>query len=223
MNAIDRYFDRIFCINMDRSPERWAHVQQEATKHGITRIERFRGYDFHEWDHYEARLRIQMDSAMCGCSHSHSGIFHLIAHYGWDKTLILEDDFEILHDNFSERFQASIAQVPSDWDLVYLGGGYGTPPTKRISEHVVVADHIKTTSSYAIRAPYARLMAPMMAQKQGPDDLLSGFNPLTKAYILHPRLVGQYCCMSSIWRNVTHNTQSMTDPVHDKIVSALKF
>lgn len=195
----------------------------EAKRFGFTKIEKFRAYDFHEWDHFPENLRQPMHTSMCGCSHSHAAICHLIAHYGWDRTLVLEDDFEILHDNFLERFEDSIVQVPSDWDLVYLGGGYGEPPAERVRENVVRAGYMKTTSSYGITASHARRMAPMIGGEHGPDDILSGYNPHVNAYILHPRLIGQYECMSDIWGKVSWNSQSMTDPIHDQVVSELKF
>lgn len=223
MNAVEQYFDKIFCINLDRSPDRWAHVQMEAARFGFTQIERFRGYDFHEWDGLPDHLRFSMNSAMCGCSHSHAGIFHLIAHHGWDKVLVLEDDFEILHDDFLERFDRTVRYVPDDWDIFYLGAHYGEVPTHRVNKHVVKAGYIKTTSSYAIRGRHARRMAAIVGTQSGPDDILSGYNPHCNGYVLHPRLMGQYENVSSIWAKRTHNTQCMTDPGHDAAINALKY
>lgn len=222
LNPLDLFFQKIFCINLDRSPERWAHVQKEADRFGIRNIERFRGYDFKDWERFPKNLREEsMHTAMCGCSHSHAGIFHLIAHHGWDSVLVLEDDFEILHDDFLERFAAAIPFIPKDWDILYLGAHYGEVPTERINQFVVRAGYIKTTSSYAIRGRHARTMAPIIGQCSGPDDILSGYNPHVNAYVLHPRLIGQYKCQSTIWGGETHNTQSMTDPHHDAAIEQL--
>lgn len=224
-HALD-VFDRIFCINLDRSPLRWSACLEAARAHGFDhRLNRFHAYDFHEWDTVpQPHLRASMCNAMCGCSHSHSGLMHVIAHNLWQSTLVLEDDFEVLHADFLDRFATAWAEVPDDWDIVYLGGGYGYTPTERISQHVVRANYIKTTSSYAIHLRHARLMAPILAACCGPDDTFSGYNPHVNAYILHPRLLGQRSCPSDIFDGkVTHNTQSMTDPHHDALVESLPY
>lgn len=222
MSILNSYFDRIFCINLDRSPERWEHARSEALDLGFE-IERFRGYDFREWDGYPPHLRAQMSNGMCGCSNSHSALYHLIAHQGWMRVLILEDDFEIFHDDFEERFIAMIPFIPNNWDVLYLGAHYGDPPTQRVNKHIVRAGYIKTTSSYAISGRHARIMAPIMATCSGPDDTLSGYNPHCNAYVLHPRLMGQYENVSAIWGKKTNNSLCMREPVHDAIIEGLPY
>lgn len=226
MHPLD-IFDAIYCINLDRSKDRWEHATDSFFRIGeksIHRLIRFSGYDFHEWDRIpEPHLRASMQNALCGCSQSHAAIYSIIAHLGHKHTLILEDDFEILHDDFLARFTKAWSEVPPDWDVVYLGAHYGDLPTERLSEHVIRAGYIKTTSSYAISLRHARLMAPIMATCAPPDDTLSGLNPHCKAYVLHPSLIGQYECRSDIWGNVTRNTCSMTDPHHRAHCDALPY
>jgi hypothetical protein len=219
--TLNDYFDTIWCINMDRSPDRLAHATTEAQRHNFT-FARFRALDYKDWDGCPPMVRAAMGNAMCGCSHSHSAICHHLAITG-QNGLILEDDFEILHSNFNDLFAAAWAEVPPDWDIVYLGCGYGSPPVERASRHLVCAGHIKTTSSYAISARHARSMAPLLACCAGPDDIHSGMNGLVRAYVMHPRLMGQYACHSEIWQKFTHNTMSMTDPPHDRIIEGLPY
>lgn len=218
---LHEYFDRVFCINMDRSTDRWSECCAEMQKHNLS-IERFSGIDYKTYDPIPYEHRANITSAMCGCSMSHSAIMSIAAHRNWN-VLILEDDFEILHQDFNERFAEAWAEVPSSWNIVYLGAHYGEPPKDRISKHLVRAGYIKTTSSYAISASHARFMAPLLATCQGPDDVISKFNPTVNAYVLHPRLIGQRNCMSTIWGTQTWNTQCMTDPHHEKIIEELPY
>jgi GR25 family glycosyltransferase involved in LPS biosynthesis len=221
VKSLNSYFDAIVVINLDRSTARLAACQAEATKHHFT-FNRFPAVDYATYAPLHLDLRPGLTNAMCGCSHSHSAVLHLAATHGWN-ILVLEDDFEILHDDFTARFAAAWAEVPSGWDIVYLGCGYGSLPTQRLSHHVVRVTNVKTTSSYAITARHARFMAPLMASCSGPDDILSAHNPYHNAYSLHPRLIGQRSCLSEIWGHVTHNTQSMTDPHHDAAVNQLPY
>lgn len=217
----------IYVINLARNEARWRDSRLEAPRLGIepSALHRFSAYDFRDWSTLPAFARHSMQNAMCGCSHSHAAIYaHLSATLRPDATaLILEDDFEALPGDFPSQFDAAWREVPDNWDLVYLGAGYGSPPTERMSRHVVRAGHIKTTSSYAIRVSHARRMFPLMASCDGPDDTLSGMNPYCNAYVLHPRLLGQRLCSSDIFGHVTHNTQSMSDPHHSAMVDALPF
>lgn len=213
MSTPNEFFDRIFCINLDRSPERWEHVQMECEKHNL-QIERFSGVDASAYVGLPDNLRAGMANAMFGCTASHGALLNVIAYHGWRRVLILEDDFEILHDDFNDRFAAMMPRLPEGWELVYLGAGYGDKPLGRINDSVIMAGSIKTTSSYAVTGKYARWIAPFMCGGSAPDDLLSGFNPYHQCYVLEPRLMGQYPNTSTIWGKFTHNTQSMTDPHH---------
>lgn len=221
MNSINEYFDQIFCINMARSPERLDNAHQQATKAGFI-FQRFEAYDYADYKGLPDNLRSGMENPMCGCTASHGALLAVIAANGWGRTLILEDDFEVLHSDFTARFDVLHKRVPADWDLLYLGAGYGEEPKSRVNESVVRAGYMKTTSSYAVTGKYARTLAPFMHGCSGPDDLLSGFNPHFKCYVLNPRLMGQIKSVSTIWGTETHNTQSMTDPPHDRIINSLQ-
>ena len=218
MSPIDAYFDKIFCINMDRSQDRWTHVIQECQKHQIATVERFNGFDFNDYKALPYNLRKGMENAMYGCTASHGALLNLIAHNQWKKVLILEDDFEIFHDDFNDRFLELIPKVPKDWDLLYLGAHYGDYPLGRINKHVLKAGQIKTTSSYAITAKHARLVAPLMCGGSAPDDILSGFNPLSNAFVLQPRLMGQYENVSTIFGKLTNNSLCMQDGRHENSI-----
>lgn len=218
MSMFEDYFDRVFCINLDRSPERWAHVQQQCQQFGLSKVTRFSGFDFLTYADLPDGHRQSIANALCGCTTSHGSLFHNIAFNGWDKVLVLEDDFEIIHEDFHAKFESLIKYVPSDWELLYLGAHYGDKPLGRVNEHVVKAGYIKTTSSYAIRGPYARYLAPFMCGCNAPDDLLSAFNQWHRVYVLQPRLMKQYNCMSVIWGKHVNNGPCMEDTRHEQMV-----
>lgn len=222
MSSLNDYFDAIVIINLARNVERLGACVRESHLHHFG-FHLFEGYDYEQYKHLHHDRRPTMTSPMCGCSISHAAIHHGMAFAEWKRILVLEDDFEILHPDFNTRFAAAWSEVPPNWDIVYLGCGYGTVPTERVSKHVVRAHHIKTTSSYAITAKHARFMAPLMATCNGPDDTLSAHNPYVNAYSLYPCLIGQRACRSDIWGTFTHNTQSMTDPAHAAAIERLPY
>lgn len=218
MSFLDSYFDRVLCINLDRSVDRWKHVADECFKHDF-KAERVRGYDFKDYADLPDVLRHPMQNGMCGCTASHRLVLDEIGLHNHDKVLVLEDDFKVVHDDFQERFEEMVSlYVPTDWEMLYLGAHYDGPPHGRVNEHVVKADYIKTTSSYAIRGPYARYLAPMFSGTAGPDDLFSGFNKRHRVYVLQPRLMVQREGMSVIFNKYTDNGQCMSDTRHEEMV-----
>lgn len=70
-----------------------------------------------------------------GCFLAHRGLMRHIAkqHSGAEGTLILEDDVRIPTD-FNARFQKVVAELPKDWDILYLDKV--NPKAEKVSEHI---------------------------------------------------------------------------------------
>ena len=202
-------------INLTTNKDRWAHVQDQIRRYDLRNITRFEGYDFHDY----ATMPFEgMQNAMGGCTTSHGAILHMAAHHQWPVTLVLEDDFEIVHGDFHEKFAAMIGLVPPDWDVIYLGAHYGEKPISRINPSVIRGGLILTTSSYLITAKHARRVAPYMVGCSPPDNLMSGFAPFSRHYVLQPRLMVQYATKSDIWGKYTDNSRCMLDGGHEAMV-----
>lgn len=203
------YFARIFCINLARRPDRWAHVEDQCRRYGLD-VERFDAYDQIV---FGGRV-----NGNWGCTSSHRALLELTAYHRWPRVLILEDDFEVCVPDFNERFDAMIREVPDDWDMLYLGGGYGEPPQYRHSPHVIRINRMLTTSSYGITAPMARRVAPYISGIGPIDSLYGGFHHDAKCYIFHPRLIVQYANVSDLQERHMDNSVSMLDSAHEEML-----
>ena len=84
MKSINEYFDAILVINLDRSPDRWRRVREQADKHNFT-VERFEGYDFADYKYLPDHMRGAMENAMGGCTASHGAILAYIAQEGFKR------------------------------------------------------------------------------------------------------------------------------------------
>ena len=164
------YFDSIFCVNLDRRTDRWAEAREELRLCGIERCERMSAVDTPH-DH------------VGGCLASHTALWRRIATGACgQRVLILEDDFhhitraELLRVGFTpasdvmkifdscpgvsapERFAAMLPQVPTHWDLFYLGGSYEDKPHSRVAPHVIRNRGMHTTHAYGISYGFASKM-----------------------------------------------------------------
>lgn len=201
--SLNNHFDQIILINLARRGDRMEQAQKEADKHGFT-FTRFEAHDMPGWGNN-------------GCTASHRGVLELISHHKWQKTLVLEDDFKIVHEDFNDRFAAMITQVP-EWDMLYLGGHYAEPPQGRVSPNVIRMGHMKTTSSYGITYEQARKMAPAIAGIGPIDELYSNYNRNDRCYIFQPRLMVQSEGYSDLQCHVMNNGGCMMDTAHESMV-----
>lgn len=142
MNPLSQFFgDRIFCINVAARTDRWEHVQKLCAKFGF------------EVTRFDAVTGILNNGVPCGnsgCTASHRELLNLMVESLWPNMLVLEDDFDILHVDFMDKFARVSAELPADWDMFYLGGHYGEQPIARHSEHLIRCGRFLTTSSYGI-------------------------------------------------------------------------
>lgn len=210
MTTIEDYFDRIIVINRAARIDRWTHCLEQFLKHSITKFERFDAYDHGKIDGWVG--------GNGGCTSSHRAVLDVIAYHKWPRTLILEDDFEIIHDDFHAKFSEMISEVPDDWEMLYLGGHYAEKPQSRVSKHVIRMARMMTTSSYGITWQMAREMAPVIYGSAPIDTQYYQFHLSHKCYIFQPRLMVQYESFSDLQGYKMNNVPAMTDTNHENMV-----
>jgi hypothetical protein len=229
--SLNTFFDKVFCINLDSRPDRWQTCLEIFDKHHIE-AERFPAI-------------YMKNNCTEACTWSHVALYKMIAAGPWNKVLILEDDFHILtladiiaggfkpddavsktfmsvsQKGFVERFDYLVEFLPTDWDLVYLGAGYGGPPISRANKHVIRCGDMMTTSSYGITRDCAKAIFTAVNGKDPygpPDSLLSTFSRQFKFYVFQPRLMIQRPGKSDLTGRVDSYLFSMCDPVHESML-----
>lgn len=205
---IENYFGHILLINLARRPDRLAHSREQFLKLGITNWERFEAYD------------AGPTLGNHGCTGSHRLVMDLIVKRGWERCLVLEDDFEMMVPDPQEQFARMIGEVPNDWKMLYLGAGYGEKPRKRISPHVILCGEMKTTSSYGVTLESAKELFDLIPEGTGEaiDNLYAGYNKTQPCYIFQPRLFKQWFNYSDLQRAILDNGASMSDTGHENMV-----
>src|SRR6187549_2848158 len=125
MTPIEKYFGHIVVINLARRVDRWDHVLAEMKALGITDFERFEAIDAGPTDGNR------------GCSASHKAVMKMIVDRGWERCLVLEDDFARRFNDTQERFAGFVKEIPEEADMIYLGGHFGTDPQGWHSRHLI--------------------------------------------------------------------------------------
>jgi GR25 family glycosyltransferase involved in LPS biosynthesis len=112
--------DHIYCVNLERRPDRLVEVRTEFDRVGLHEVEVFRATD----GRAEAPDNLLISEPEWGCADSHIRIWRDVVQNGYDTALVFEDDCR-LPDDFKTRLEQVLEDLKSvpDWDYVNLGPG----------------------------------------------------------------------------------------------------
>jgi glycosyl transferase, family 25 len=145
--TIDETFPYKVCINLDRRLKRWQQMERKFARHGIHSVFRFPAIDGDEiklpenWPHTPGAY---------GCLRSHVEVVRKARDLGVASVLIFEDDVAF-DDDFEEKFATGIADLPSDWDMLFFGALHKEEPI-RITENLARITQANSTFACALRS-----------------------------------------------------------------------
>jgi len=115
---ITDYFDRTYCINLSRRPDRWKESVVEFNKYNLNGIIRFEAVDSN------MNTDTINKNSWVGLILSNIQILEKCINDNLNSVLILEDDVEFSEQiNHIENF---FSFLPEDWDMIYFGGNHNT-------------------------------------------------------------------------------------------------
>ena len=175
--SLDKYFDRIVVINVQRRTDRLAQFNEEAKKIGF-------GFEIH---YAIDGKEVGIDPIVAGRL-SHIEVLKSIKDD--ERVLICEDD-ALFREDFNETLDSYMAELPKDWDIFYLGAIKNE--TQPINKYWVKQVVSTGTQAYCVN-PAKRDLFIQIAEEfdQWIDVAYRLWADRTKAYIAHPNLVIQH-------------------------------
>jgi glycosyl transferase family 25 len=143
MNILNRYFDRIYCINLDRRPDRWEECQIIFKKMNIN-VERFSACDGQLIDTRYGKVY----NGELGGTISHTRLVKKIIDEKYDRVLVLEDDVEF-NDNFLLKTEEVLNELPEKWDILFFGGNH-TGGFDKVSDNLIRVYRTYALHCYAL-------------------------------------------------------------------------
>lgn len=184
MKLINSYFDKIYCINLDRRPDRWQDCQYEFEKHDII-VERFSAVDGKALGQISSLLPGQI-----GCLISQLNIIKKAKELGLSSVMILEDDVEFC-ENFSIKFNECMNLMPENWNMIFLGANHIQRPNK-INEKIYKLNYSYSAHCYAINNNMFDLLINNLSSLNHPLDVIyANMQSSINAYVVNPHLVWQ--------------------------------
>ena len=114
--------DKVYVINLDKDTDRMEQIGAELSKYNI-QYERFAAVQGSLIKN--SPMLTEYCNSFCtdgqkGCAISHKTLWNRAVKEGYRSILVLEDD-AILADDFDTKLKHAWYQVPSDYDMVFLG------------------------------------------------------------------------------------------------------
>ena len=205
MKTVNEVFDNVYCINLDRRPDRWKRVKKsfEDLDVSLTRFSAVDGEtlelpkDIHRaWNRDQHHNKFSI-----ACTLSHLDLLKQAIDRGEKEILVLEDDAAPCS-NFTELFLDYYNQLPPDYTFCYLGGNNITPPVSTEMKNVAKTSFTKTTVGYAIKLDYVKKHLELLEENKWLfviDEIYVHLQRIGEPlYIFTPRLVHQFESISDI-------------------------
>jgi len=197
MSDLNKYFDKIFCINLDRRPDRWESVKKEFEKWGITSVERYSAIDGNTIENNTNILNGEL-----GILETHYNLIKKCKDENLDTILVMEDD--VYFTEKIKQIDEYMDSVPKDWDLLYFGGThvYGPPPVA-INDKVVKITHTVAIHCVAIKKNiFEPLLLTAKKRQKQIDVCYAQLQKSFDSYCFHPNIALQTTGFSDIQNKV---------------------
>ena len=113
---------KIFVLHYSKLVDRKKHILEQFKKHNITDYEFIENYDKDEITYDESSIfDVNYKKSTMSLHLKHNYVYKLIAD-NYDNGLIFEDDV-ILSDNFVNKLNNYISQLPENYDMLFIGDG----------------------------------------------------------------------------------------------------
>lgn len=190
MKTINNYFEKIYCVNLARRPERWELSKEQFATHGIN-AERCEAVDGTKHDRVG-----RMSHGEVGCLLSHLNILKECRDKNISNVFITEDDVEF-HKDLNNLFSQYVEELP-EWDILYLGATHALcypymdrPPIK-VTDHVYKVYNAHATHAYAVNSSCYDLLIDFVSKMEDPLDVIyTKLQSHLRTYIFRPHLAWQ--------------------------------
>lgn len=194
MIDLTKYFDKIYCINLDSSTDRWIETVKEFEKWGITGVERYSAVN---GDTLNIESEILIPGEI-GITMTHINIINECKKRGYKNVLIMEDDVYFTEDIL--KFNEYMESLPNDWSLFYLGGmQLGGKPPIPINKNILKVNHVLMLHCFAINSNIFDLILELIPNlEKQVDHYYIDIQKIFPTYLTNPYIAYQRVGFSDI-------------------------
>lgn len=193
----NQYFDKIYCLNLERRNDKRKKVSKRFLQWGLD-VEFINGIDAtlpNIQSKFDSKRRVGLTVRSFAITKSFLGIFKRIIE-NKERTLVFEDDV-LFHINFDVLFDMHTQQLPYNWDMWYLGGTqFGNPDLIKYSSGLVHPKGLDGFFAFGINYKFVEQLPLDINDYNLPLDsyIKKNYQPYTDKYKIfysyNPRLCG---------------------------------
>lgn len=184
--------EKVYFINLDRRPDRLAHVREQFAKNSIV-ANRFCAIDGKDIDLYP-----NLSRGAAGCLESQLSILRKCIADNVQSVAIFEDDVFFV-DNFESKFSNFYSQVPSDWQFMYLANNKYQAKVERVAENVEKVSDAWSAHAFVVKRESMQIAVELADRGEFPIDVYYGIiQRHVPSYSATPALAGQRADHSDI-------------------------
>lgn len=201
---IKDYFDKIFCINLDRRKDRWEETVTELKVWGqFDGVNRISAVDGNKIKNNSSPI----NNGELGLLETHLKLIRNAKEKKYKNILLIEDDIEFTEEinNLEQYFN----QLPENWDMLWFGGNHNKHVGNQINlinDKIIKCNNTYATHCIAINNSVYDLLINILSKKQKPVDVYySDIQKTNNCYSFHPSIAIQRPSFSDIQNVVQDN------------------
>lgn len=193
---VNSYFDKIYCINLERRLDKWIKVKKEFDKYKLN-VSRFSAIDGNDLrcevesagsvEEMSAQGLIENKNAL-GCLLSHLNVIQDAKLNGYKRILVFEDDVFLC-----KNFLSEIKRIQEiDWKLLYLGCSQFNWKEIKVCKGCYLSNDSYGTFAYALNIDaYDEIISMLNSRKKSVDNLMIDFQSknVGVCYTIYPNIV----------------------------------
>lgn len=151
-------FERVYCVNLDRRPDRWRRFAEGLPAdwpfRPPIRVRAIDGKRVKHPDYWTA------GGGAWGCYTSHLRLIETCLNEGVRSVLLLEDD-ALFPPGFTDRVTDWLRHVPADWQMLYLGGQHlfaKAHPPRQVGPQLWQPYNVNRTHAFAIQGDMLQIV-----------------------------------------------------------------
>lgn len=188
---LNKYFDKIYLINLDRRNDRMKECANDIKNNNIV-LERFPAVEGRNLNLADYGItNPNHNKSDLGCLLSHRNLMIEVKKTNYKTILVLEDDFELC-ENFAERFEECMSQLPDDWQWLYFGGSHFEEPIK-VTDNIYRVNKTLTSHAYAFKIEIADEIQNVLESniENSVDTNMTFIQKKLNTYVTIPHLIYQ--------------------------------
>jgi len=204
--SLKKYFDRVFCINLDRRKDRWLETVTELRKWDLfDGVNRFKGVDGSKLRYDNNIFRV--NNGELGLLKTHIKLLQLAKTKKYKNILILEDDIEFTEE--IKNLDEYMSLVPIDWDILYFGGNHNLhegEKINKINDNIIKCSKTYTTHCIVFRNTcYDKCLNLIKGCNKPVDIYYSELQKELNVYSFYPNIALQRVSYSDIQNKIEDN------------------